>query len=195
MGRLLFLIFEDMADFEVVFALTLMRVEGNKKIVTISSEKRPVRSIAGLTYVPELTTSEAGRLADVDGLVLPGGNTVEQREELTRLIVNINEQNGLLAAICRGPVFLARAGVLFGRYYTTTYSEKATTDLGIKDPFDRSKYRDEDVVVDGNIITAKGDAFIDFGLEIADYFGLFNSEAKKEEVRNRMSCATSRIYR
>ncbi len=176
-------LWSNMADFEIAFALTILKVDAHKDIVTIAYEKRPINSIAGFTYMPQMTVIDSIGLTDIDGLIIPGGNNDEHREELTQLIVNINKANRLLGAICRGPVFLARAGVLSGRYYTTTYTEELTKRLSVEDPFDRTKYKNEDTVVDGNIITAKGNAFIDFGIEIADYFKLFKDKEEKEQSR------------
>jgi hypothetical protein len=39
---------------------------------------------------------------------------------------------------------------------------------------------DQPVVVDGNIITARGNAFLSFGLAIMDHLSLFESEEERE---------------
>lgn len=50
-----------------------------------------------------------------------------------------------------------------------------------EDPFPRDTYVNENVVRDNNIITAVGNAFVDFSIEILDYFGKFKDEAEKKK--------------
>ena len=47
---------------------------------------------------------------------------------------------------------------------------------GGKDPFPRENFVLERVVRDENIITAQGIAFIDFAIEICDWFNLFENQ-------------------
>jgi hypothetical protein len=47
--------------------------------------------------------------------------------------------------------------------------------------FPRYTYVNENVVRDNNIITAVGNAFVDFSIEILDYFGDFKDETEKKE--------------
>lgn len=47
------------------------------------------------------------------------------------------------------------------------------------DPFPRDTYINKNVVRDNNIITAVGNAFVDFSIEILDYFGRFKDEKEK----------------
>jgi hypothetical protein len=50
-----------------------------------------------------------------------------------------------------------------------------------EDPFPRDTYVAENVVRDTNIITAVGNAFVDFSMEILDYFGNFKDQKEKKE--------------
>ncbi len=47
------------------------------------------------------------------------------------------------------------------------------------DPFPRQNFVLERVIRDRNIITAQGNAFVDFAIEIADWFGAFDDEEDK----------------
>ena len=182
MGKIFCFIYDDMADFEMTFVLNLLALQGKKEIVMIAHEKRVITSKAGIRYQPHLSVKEAIQTDDVDGLIIPGGWNDEQRPELTELIKTLHKQQKLLAAICRGPSYLARAGVLTGRKYTTTYTEQLVEELGVDDPFEREHFQDEPVVRDGHIITAHGDAFVDFGIEICDFFSLFKDPDEKQMV-------------
>lgn len=48
------------------------------------------------------------------------------------------------------------------------------------DPFPRENFILERVVRDGNIIIAQGIAFIDFAIEICDWFNLFENKEEKD---------------
>ena len=172
MGKILCFIFENMVDFEMTLACHLV----DKEIVPIAYEIKVIKSNSGMYYYPMATAKEALEYTDVDGLIIPGGPNDEQRQELTELINKLNDKGKLLAAICAGPQYLARSGVLKGKKYTTTLTKDMIKEVfpDVKeDPFPRDTYVNEKVVKDNNIITAVGNAFVDFSVEIADYFGKF----------------------
>jgi putative intracellular protease/amidase len=180
MGKVLCFIYEGMVDFEMTLACHLV----NKEIVSIAYETRVIKSKSGMCYYPICTVKEALEYKDVDGLIIPGGYNDEQRDELTELINKLNSQNKLLSAICAGPQYLARAGILKGKKYTTTLTEdklKEYFPMITEDPFPRETYVNESVVRDDNIITAFGNAFVDFAIEIRDYLCNFKNKEEKEE--------------
>jgi transcriptional regulator GlxA family with amidase domain len=181
MERVLCYIYKDMAEFEVMFALNILGYNPEIMVCMIAEDKAPLQSKAGITFMPDFTVKEALNLTDVEGLIIPGGWSDEQSPELTELIQKLDKDEVMLAAICRGPSFLARAGALEGVNYTTTYSEELVEELKVVDPFDRENFVDENVVVDGRFITAKGFAFIDFAVEILDYFEMFEDADDKDD--------------
>ncbi|MDC7228354.1 MAG: DJ-1/PfpI family protein [Spirochaetales bacterium] len=183
MKKIFGLIYNDMAEFETVFALNILGYHPSLEVALVAESRDPVLSKAGLTFVPDYSFNEAAKLADVEGLIIPGGWNDQQSPALTRLIQKLDAKEALLAAICRGPRFLACAGVLEGVKYTTTYSPEAAKAAGEEDPFDRENFVDEKVVVDGRFITAIGSAFVDFAVEIADYFDMFDDEEDREVFR------------
>jgi len=77
-------------------------------------------------------------------------------------------QNRVLASICISPVILAKAGVLEGRKATVWSSVMDRSSVRIlKD--NGTIYQDEDVVVDGKIITGNGPAAAkEFGQAIVE---------------------------
>lgn len=92
------------------------------------------------------------KAADYDLLVLPGGKapeTVRLSEQAVALTGKMFRDNKLVAAICHGSQTLISAGVLEGK--------KATCWQGIRDDLKAAgaKYSDEEVVVDGNLITSR----------------------------------------
>lgn len=78
------------------------------------------------------------------------------------------ELNKKLAAICIAPVILAKAGVLIGKKATVWSSDGYGNPIKVLEE-NGAKYTGEDVVRDGNIITANGPkAAQEFGKELLD---------------------------
>ncbi len=85
----------------------------------------------------------------------PGALENLDNEQSYRLAREISAERKLLAAICVAPVILAKAGVLKNRKATawTSVSDKSAVEI-LKS--NKAEFVDEDVVGDGNIITANG---------------------------------------
>jgi len=183
MGNALCFIYDGMVDFEMTLACHL----AGKEIVPIAYEIRVIKSKSGMCYYPVATVKEALKYKDVDGIIIPGGYNDEHRQELTELLNKLKDEGKLLAAICAGPQYLARAGILKDKRYTTTLTETALKEYFpkvLEDPFPRENYVNRNVVRDGNVITAVGNAFVDFSIEIVDFFGGFKDEEEKKICSN-----------
>lgn len=190
MSRVLCFVANDMADFEVTLVFHILKAVGKREILAVGNDLAPVVSQAGFTYLPQRMLGQAIDLAGVEALILPGGPIRPQGEDLNKLIVKLNGENKLLAAICFGPQHLGRAGILDDHRYTTSCSEDTIWSLQVTDPFPRQNYVEAQVVRDGNVITSKGGAFVDFAFAISDYLDIFagrNSERVRlyNEIMNR----------
>lgn len=175
MGNILCFIPEQCADFEVVFALHLLNGYQDRKIVTVGYSRESVTAQSGIKYTADLTLEEAAELNDIEALIMPGGPIRERNERLVSFLQTLHQRGVLLAAICFAPQYLARCGLLDTRRYTTSCTIEHIRKLGVSDPFPRGQYVDERVVTDGNIITAKGHAFVDFAFEILKYLGIYTA--------------------
>ena len=176
-------IYDEMTDFEITLACHLL---DEYKVKTIAFEKKKIKAMSGMTYIADETVEEAiQNLENVSGIIIPGGINLELRNELIILLRKLNEDNKMIAAICAGTQYLARCGILDDRMYTTTIdSEILNTyfpELG-DDPFPRQNFIPQNVVQDKNIITAVGNAFVDFAAEINEY--LYGKESSKEYISN-----------
>lgn len=183
MGKILVFIYDEMADFEITFVTHLLGADLGKEIVTIGYEDKLIRSKSGIVYKPIKLVKDVLK-EDAEGLIIPGGWNGEIRPELIELIQNLNEKGKLLGAICAGPRFLAKAGVLDSVKYTTSivsWTESHAQQFMESDPFPRHNFILDRVIRDRNIITAQGTAFIDFAIEVADWFGAFDGEEDKNE--------------
>ena len=183
MKEVLCFIYDGFADFETVLACSVLNEEINYKVTYIAYEKTPVYSSGGLKINPDKTVSEIEGIKDVEGLIIPGGGTRILKPELETLITRLHGEKKLLAAICAGPEFLAKSGILKGIKYTTSREPQSYEEINETDPFPRSSYVETRVIQDENIITAKGYAFTDFALKIWDWYDLYDNEKEREDLR------------
>ena len=106
----------------------------------------------GKRITPDLLIRDA-RAADFDALILPGGvgnpDQLRTNEDAIGLIREFDSAGKPVAAICHGPWLLVEADLLRGRKATSWKSIR--TDLRNAG----AEVVDEEVVVDGNIITSR----------------------------------------
>lgn len=103
--------------------------------------------------------------AEYDVIVLPGGmpgtRNLQQDSRVISVISDFYRKGKLVAAICAAPVVLETAGILSGK--------KATVHHNFTKELVSAEYVSQEVVSDGNIITAWGlGAAIPFGLAIVE---------------------------
>jgi protease I len=89
---------------------------------------------------------------DFDGIIVPGGyapDHIRRHSAANRLVKEMDAQGKLVASICHGAWVLCSAGMLKGR--------RATCFFAIKDDVVNAgaAYVDEEVVVDGNLVTSR----------------------------------------
>ncbi len=87
-----------------------------------------------------------------DAMVLPGGmpgaKRLRESDAVRAWVVRLNAEGKLVAAVCAAPTVLESCGVLEGRRATSHPSHAAE--------MKRCTYVEDDVVVDGNVITSRG---------------------------------------
>lgn len=181
MGKILCFLSDDFADFEITLAFHKIKNVGKRDVLPIGYSYESVCSESGLYYEPKLTVHEAIELNDIEGLIIPGGPIRNQGQELTELINKLDQEKKMLAAICNGPQYLGRAGILRTRKFTTSCSVERIRTLGVEDPFPRENYVDRRAVRDGHVITANGRAFVDFSFEIFDYLNIYQGKHEEQE--------------
>ena len=122
----------------------------------ISTEAGEVQAYNHLDKADTFTVDEVAGDADVasyDGLVLPGGvanpDQLRMDSNAVALTRAFFEANKPVAAICHGPWTLIEAGVVTGR--TLTSWPSLQTDIRNAG----GRWVDEEVVVDGNLITSR----------------------------------------
>lgn len=165
-------LYDGFADFEIAPLLLFLREK--TEVITFSFEKGLQRSEEQLKVVVDKSLDEINP-SDIDLLIIPGGNPepYSDRTDFHNLLKKVNERGKLIAAICGGPGFLAHAELLHGLKIAHGYSPEDAIRV-----FEGSEITDEDVVVEGNIITARGQAFAEFAVEVYRALGFFADEAE-----------------
>src|SRR5580658_667772 len=149
--RVAVLVEQQYQEMEVWYPVYRLREAGCK--VTLVGPEAGVAYPSKLGY-PAKSDAAAKDVsaADFDGIVLPGGfapDYIRRHEAMLKLVRDMAEQGKVLAAICHGPWVLCSTTALRGK--------KATCFMAIKDDVINAgaKYVDEEVVVDGNVITSR----------------------------------------
>jgi protease I len=122
-----------------------------------STDDAPIQAVKGDTEPTEKVEVDGtfGDLdvATVDAVVVPGGTInadhLRTDEDAQHIVRDALESDKVLAAICHGPWLLVSAGVANGR--TVTSYPSLAVDLENAG----ATWRDEEVVVDGNLITSR----------------------------------------
>lgn len=140
--------------FEEVEAITPIDVlrRAQVEVVVAGLDSLEIKGSRGVTVIADKVFDEADR--DFDALVLHGGNpgaiNLGSSSLVIKLVQQMNDKGKIIAAICAAPaVVLGPSGVLNGR--------RATCFPGMEKDFPGSvNFCEENVVIDGNIITSRG---------------------------------------
>jgi len=168
------LIYDDFVQFEVIIASYFMKTKG--EIVTVGLTNEKVSSFEEFITLPHMTIDEID-INDVDVFIIPGGNPKKLKcTKFYKLLKDLNKKTIPIAAICSAPIHLARSGVLKGKKYTTTLP------IDEYKLFEKEYFKNKNVVVDKNIITAKASGYVDFAIEIGKVMNIFENEEDLEET-------------
>ncbi len=93
-------------------------------------------------------------ILEYDMIVLPGGMpgaiNLRDDEKVNEVVMDFYNNNKIVAAICAGPITLGKLKISEGK--------NVTCYPGFQDQLGNCNYKEELVVVDGNVITGRGPA-------------------------------------
>ena len=149
--KALFLIADGFEDVQFFCLFYRLREDGVHITVAAAVDNQAATGLHGYVVEPDMPIPELNP-SEYDILVIPGGRAPEKlrlREEAVDLARTFVQDGTLVAAIGHGPQLLLSAGALDGK--------SATCDTGIRDDIRcaAAVYRDEAVVMDGALITAR----------------------------------------
>jgi len=145
------LVADQYQELEVWYPLLRFREDGAETVAVGAAAGKTYESKKGYPIVADKSVGDVSA-ADFDAVVIPGGwapDFLRQDERMVRLVRDMFNAGKVVAAICHGGWLLCSADVVRGR--------KATCFTAIKDDMIHAgaKYVDEEVAVDGNLITSR----------------------------------------
>lgn len=165
--------------FETIEALTTVDILRRAGIEcnTVATGNQEVTTSHHITIKADKVFNDD--IKEYDMVVLPGGMpgsiNLRDDERVINLLKEFNEQGKKIAAICAGPISIGKAGLSEGKNITCY--------PGFEDQLGNCNYKEELVVVDGNIITGRGPAAaVPFAFEILNQV----APEKVEEIRKSM---------
>lgn len=157
------------AGFEEIEAITTIDILRRLGLEVQTCSVTGTRLIQGAHGVPVMVDSlfRKNTVSETDCIVLPGGmpgtRNLWASETLRKSLVAHNQNGMTIAAICAAPMILGQLGILKGRH--------ATCYPGFEKYLEGAEVVDENVVIDGNIVTGRGPAAAkDFAFAIASKF-------------------------
>jgi len=166
--------------FEEIEALTNIDVlrRAGLDVVTAGIGSREIEGDHGVKVQTDTEISELSS-DDLSAVVLPGGMpgaaNLRDSGRLLKIIREINEKGGLCAAVCAAPIVLDAAGILEGK--------NATSYPGFDEEMPSCNYKEERVVIDGNIITGRGPGVaMEFALTVVEYLLDAKERAQLEDA-------------
>lgn len=135
---------------EVWYPYFRLREEGMQTVL-VGTGKKQYKSKEGYPAEEEQSIKDV-RAADFVAVVIPGGyapDILRRHAEVNDFVRDMYKSGKLVAAICHAGWVLASAGILKGK--------NATSFSAIKDDVVNAgaKFLDQEVVADGNLITAR----------------------------------------
>lgn len=169
--------YDGFSEFEVVLVCLIFR---RYDLVTIALENREYKSEECQRFCVDQVIQDVD-IDSIDLLVIPGGepDLLIGNSELKGFIEGLLARNKKVAAICGGAGLLAGLRLLNGKRCTGLASGKNPSNPEYR-YFSESIFLDDHVVVDGNIITAQGQAYVEFAFELARQMRLSKGEDEYE---------------
>lgn len=166
--KILVFIAEGFEEVEALTPVDLLRRVGIEALMVSCGEKRVAMGAHGVKIVCDMLLDDLDDedVEDAFGVILPGGmpgaENLKNCDGVKYIIRDMMAKKKLVAAICAAPIVLADADVIKGR--------RITSYPGFEGELQGSKYIEENVVLDDNLITARGPSIaMDFGLAIVEY--------------------------
>ena len=169
-------VFDSLSDWEPGFAIAginsplYQREPGRYAIRTFSLDGAPVTTTGGWRIVPDLALRDV-EPAESAMLLISGGTAWDEEKngEVAELAGRFLAAGVPVAAICGATAGLARAGLLDDRPHTSNAREylAATRYAG------GEHYRDEPVVVAGNLITASAMSSLEWARAVFERLELY----------------------
>ncbi|MBS4538473.1 DJ-1/PfpI family protein [Clostridium sp. D2Q-11] len=166
------LYYDGFCEFEVVISA----IQFKDNYFTVALEDKVYISEEKQKFLPDRIIDQLNP-EEVDLLIIPGGNPsyLYENLKLKEFIKQIDKKNKYIAGICAGTYLMASYGLLKNKRCTGGSSGVDITreDMSI---FNDSIVVQEDVVMDGNMITATGQSFVEFAFELGKLMNVYEND-------------------
>ncbi len=145
------LVADQYQELEVWYPLLRFREESAETVAVGAEAGKTYGSKKGYPVIADQSVA-AVKAADFDAVIIPGGwapEALRQDAHVLKLVREMNKAGKVVAAICHAGWVIASADIVRGR--------RVTCFQAVKDDVIHAggKYVDEEVVVDGNLITSR----------------------------------------
>jgi putative intracellular protease/amidase len=166
-------VFDDFADWEPSFVTPEINKSEHYMIESVGLTKKPVKSMGGLTILPDITIDEIG-WQQAAMLILPGSDRWAAKElrEVNPLVESFRKKDLPIAAICAATTYLADIGFFHDVVHTS--NSKEWLQYVVPGYKGSELYKEELAVTDKNIISANGVGPIEFAREILAKLKIYN---------------------
>ena len=175
-----FLLYNGFSGFEMVFTAFILR---KTEVITVGLHQDVIKSEETMNYRADMHISELDT-DDVDVFIMPGGSSLQHLQDdsiLQKKLNELNQKEKIIAAICGSPVLLSNTEALVGKKFTAGGGELPEH---WQKNFTTGEYVTDELVIDGNLITAKGIACGSFAIAIGKKLGVFEDEEhEKREAK------------
>jgi len=138
-------------EIEAITPVDLLRRAG-VEVITAGVNSREITGARGIAVVADITAAELVLSEDIEAIILPGGMpgtvNLEKSQAVSDAIDYCFRNNKLICAICAAPSILGHKGL--------AENKKVTCYPGYEKQMRGAVTTGEDVVCDGQFITARG---------------------------------------
>ncbi len=175
-------VMDTLADWELgyvtaeLYSKRFFRVDAPEvRVMTVGRTMEPIRTMGGLTVLPDCTVNDIAVDAQ-SVLLLPGGNTWDRPEQgaIIRKAAELLSAGATVCAICGATVALAGAGLLNDRLHTS--NGEGFLDMMCPGYRGQRHYVAAPSVADGNLITASGTGALLWAKQIIERLGVFRAD-------------------
>ncbi len=169
----------------VLFEVTKTAIEmarGSEVLTASLDPPETIKTMDGFEVTPHVRLDDIS-LAEIGCLVITGGppETLYKHPRwhmLKQVIVGLNEEGKLVCGICGGVFPIVASGILDGKSFAgDTRDYKTHPEL-----MERVEYKDVAMVINGNVVTAKDNAEIEFAVKLAELSGFYKSKEAMEQT-------------
>ena len=170
MLKIAVLIADGSEELEALTPVDILRRAG-VEVTTLSVGKKYITGSHNIIIKADKLAKRADFSA-FDGIVIPGGmpgaTNIAKCEKVVSAVREMLKNNKLVASICASPAVVLASNGLIDKRKVTCFPSQVFLDM-----LAPCEYIEQNVCVDGNLITANGpSSAVEFSLKICEYLGV-----------------------